>query len=98
VDAGEDYLTAARREVEEELGLKVEPRKLGMFRFRDGEENELSMLCEARSEGKPDPHPEEVLAVVKLSPPDLDALMARLPGSFAPSFAAAWATWKGQRA
>jgi 16S rRNA (adenine1518-N6/adenine1519-N6)-dimethyltransferase len=97
VDAGEDYLTAARREVDEELGIKVEPRKVAMFRFHDGEENELSALCEARSEARPEPHPEEVLAVVRMGAQELEATMERLPGSFAPSFVAAWGAWKRLR-
>jgi isopentenyldiphosphate isomerase len=90
VDAGERYLDSARRELEEEMGLRAEPRQLATFRFQDDEENELSALCEARSADTPTPNPDEVLGVMAVMPDELDALLQRLPGSFSPSFRAAW--------
>jgi isopentenyldiphosphate isomerase len=97
VDAGEGYLAAAQREAREELGLDVKPREVAKFRFQDGEENEVSALCEARSAERPRPHREEVLAVMALPPGEVEELMARLPRGFAPSFLAAWKAWKSAR-
>lgn len=88
VEAGEDERAAAVRELREELGLRAEPRRVGEFRFRDAQENEVSGLWEARAGEPPGPGP-EVLAVMALDRGELAELRARLPRSFAPSFEAA---------
>lgn len=94
VDAGERYLESALRELHEEMGLRAELRQLGTFRFQDGEENELSALCDARSADRPTPNPIEVMGVMRVPPVELEALIARLPHAFAPSFRAAWGEYR----
>lgn len=88
VDAGEDEVAAAKREVREELGLDVQPRRVAEFRFRDEHEHELAGLWEARSEAQPRPGP-EVLGVMPLTREELAELHGRMPWTFAPSFLAA---------
>jgi isopentenyldiphosphate isomerase len=86
--SGEPEAEGAAREVEEEIGLRVEPRRVGEFRHREGLENEVCSLWEARTDQPARPGP-EVLAVMAVDRGELDALRARLPGSFAPSFGGA---------
>lgn len=95
VDAGEREERAALREAKEELRLDLELRRVGEFRFRDENENEISGLYEATTAEIPKAG-HDVIAVMALSKAELAALRARLPGAFAPSFGAALAAygWK----
>lgn len=88
VDAGEEEAGAVRREVREELGLDVEPRRVAEFRFRDEHEHELAGLWEATSDATPRPGP-EVLGVLAVTRGELAELHGRMPWAFAPSFLAA---------
>lgn len=51
VDAGEDYATAAHRELEEELGIEAELVELGADSYRDEEVAHLSRTYEAVHDG-----------------------------------------------
>jgi len=88
VEAGEDEGFAAAREVEEELGLVLQPRRVAEFRYRDEHENELASLWEGRTDAQPEPGP-EVMAVRAVSRVALQAWMRAAPREFAPSFRAA---------
>lgn len=88
VDAGEREEQAAAREAREELGLDLQPRRVGEFRFHDAHENELAGLWEARTAEAPRTSP-EVMALKAVDRRELAALRQHQPASFAPSFAAA---------
>lgn len=88
LDAGEAEADAARRELREELGLDLAPRRVAEFRHRDAEENEVAGLWEARTAARPAPGP-EVMEVRAVARAELAAWRAREPGAFAPSFHAA---------
>jgi isopentenyl-diphosphate Delta-isomerase len=89
VDSGESYSQAARRELQEELGidLSLEP----VCRLPASEETgfEHSVLYRARlSAPGPEvrPNAEEILEGRFFEPQEIDAELGRSPGSFSPSF------------
>lgn len=51
VAAGDDYLTTARREAREELGIEIEPQWLGKVLVRTAPETEWTGVFLARSDG-----------------------------------------------
>jgi isopentenyl-diphosphate delta-isomerase type 1 len=96
VDSGEDYATAAYREMGEELGLKEVlgqgPALEEIAYCADTEEldQEFVRIYRGRSEGPFQPQPSEVADLRWLGREELGEWMQREPESFAPSFLHLW--------
>ncbi len=60
VDPGEDYPTAARRELEEELGLDLALTYLGKVPAGPATQGEFSGVFRAQSDQAPQPDPQEI--------------------------------------
>lgn len=89
VPAGEAPKAAARREIEEELGIQpptLEP--LGTVRVEDLKvgEREITYVYTARWSGSPDPDPEEVSEVRWAGPSTIRTWIEEDPGRLAGSF------------
>ncbi len=92
----EDPTAAAKRRVEEELGIVVSPKWLYKFeyeaRFGDlGSEHELCYVFIAASDATPKLDPSEVAEFRYLSAAELDAEIAIAPDTFSPWFKLEWA-------
>ncbi len=94
VDAGEDYLTAARRELVEEIGLR-EPGPLELlFKLTPSAETgqEFIQVFRTRAEGPFTLHPQEIDDGRWIAPDALDRWMAERPEEFSPAFRINWRT------
>lgn len=60
VDPGEDYLTAARRELDEELGLDLDIEQVGMIPAGPDTEGEFTAVYRMTTDKQPRPNPEEI--------------------------------------
>ena len=60
VDYGESYLDAARRELNEEIGIETELEKFGKFLIHDKNQTEFITLFVGKSDGPFHPNKEEV--------------------------------------
>ena len=84
-----------RRRLQEELGLCAELGFLFKFRYQaqydaQGAEHELCWVYAGRSTERPRPNVHEVAAWRYVSPPALQAEIARAPEIFTPWFKLAW--------
>lgn len=97
VAAGEDYLTAARRELAEELGVTgAELTPFGKFRWT-GEDNPCwNALFEVTWDGPVRPRPEEIAWGAFLPEDELERRIWEWP--FSPDAMAAYAYWRAWRA
>ena len=89
VDAGEDYLSAAVRELEEEIGIRVAPDDLRPVLWASACEEtgrEFVWVYLLRHEGPFDFDETEVSALEKLSADELDRRAKERPETFSPSF------------
>jgi isopentenyl-diphosphate Delta-isomerase len=98
VDAGETYAVAARRELAEELGvvlpLEVEPAPLLKHPPRRDTGWEFIWIYTLVHDGPLTPDPAEISAGRWVAPAELDALLAREPSAFTPSFRLVWRLWR----
>ncbi len=92
VDEGEDYLTAAKRELEEEVGVKgIELTEKGKF-FTDEKDQpgkivkRFNMIYTATYDGEAKPSPEEVSKVRWIDPKELSKWMEEKPNDFTEGF------------
>lgn len=92
VDEGEDYLTAAKRELEEEVGVKnIELEEKGKF-FTDATDEtgkikkRFSMLYIGHYDGEVNPNPREVSKIQWIYPEKLNAWMDEKPNEFTAGF------------
>lgn len=92
VDSGEDYLTAATREVCEELGLEACPPLQEIAYCSDTREldQEFVKVYRGNCEGPFQPKADEVDEVRWIQPEALAAWMKEEPSLFAPSFIHLW--------
>ena len=98
LDAGEDYVSAAVRELEEEMGIEdVEPVEVGRIQPCPETGWEHVRLYQVRWEGTPKFPCAEVAAVLWLSPEEIDAWIASRPEDFASGFLECWALARGRR-
>jgi len=76
VGAGEDYDTAAGRELEEELGVRAAPRQVLRFRYDGDQAPSWMAVYEVTWDGPVAPDPREVVWGDFLPAEDLDRLLA----------------------
>lgn len=98
LDAGEDYLSAARRELEEELGIPdVRLIPVGSLSPCEKTGWEHVALYVARYDGKIRFPAAEIEGVLPFPPSLIDLWLARRPQDFASSFALCWQLVRGMR-
>jgi isopentenyldiphosphate isomerase len=96
VAAGEDYLTAARRELAEELGVAgAELRPLGKFRYTGADNPCWNALFEVTWDGPVRPQPEEIAWGSFLALDELDRRIGEWP--FSPDALEAYRHWRLRR-
>jgi 16S rRNA (adenine1518-N6/adenine1519-N6)-dimethyltransferase len=92
VDEGEDYPTAAKRELEEEVGVKgIELIEKGKFFTDETDESgkikkRFSMSYTGKWDGEVKPSPREVSQIRWIQPKELDEWMNRSPLDFTAGF------------
>lgn len=100
VDSGEDYLTAAVRELAEEIGLQVAGSHLLTPILHNGPcadtEQEFVWVYRLQSEGPFTLNPAEIDSGKWFSIADLDRELAEKPETFARSFRFLWAKLQAQ--
>ena len=98
VDAGEDYLTAARRELGEEIGLHNPEQLEPLFKLTPCEDTgqEFIQIFRTQAEGPFTLHPEEIDDGKWIAPTALDRWMAEHPHEFSPSFRLNWRNFRTQ--
>lgn len=91
VDSGEDYLSAAKRELEEELGLLAQDLiEVAKLPPHPGNGEEFITLYVAKYTGKVEYNGSEVDSVQWFKPEMVDQWLANKPQDFAPAFAECW--------
>jgi 16S rRNA (adenine1518-N6/adenine1519-N6)-dimethyltransferase len=98
LDSGENYEAAAAREVNEELGLRVEELE-EIARLPPSEKTgwEHVALFRATGTGKTRPPCSEIECLLSLPVTEVDAWTTRRPEDFASGFLACWQAWKNTR-
>jgi isopentenyl-diphosphate Delta-isomerase len=99
VDVGEEYETAARRELGEEIGLYAPAEFSAVFKESPCRATgyEFVWVYECRSEGPFVLDPEEVSAGQWIDLTDLEIWLQRAPRDFAWSFSYLWERYLAQR-
>ncbi|MEI7730567.1 MAG: SlyX family protein [Verrucomicrobiota bacterium] len=94
--SGEDYDTAARREVREEIGLELTecPERLFKINACPDTGMEFVWVYRSESEGPFRLQPEEIETGTWFSPEHLDHWLAEKPSAFAPSFPLIWSLYR----
>jgi len=101
VDEGEDYMTAARREMKEEIGIEgVELKKLAKYytanKYIYGKFNRYNMLYTAKSDSPVNLDPDEVAGGEWISLSRLNQMIAREPEKFTQGFIKAYEVYKSK--
>lgn len=96
LDSGEDYDTAAVREVHEEIGLKLDrvPERLFKINACPDTGMEFVWVYRCQSEGPFQLHPEEIDTGAWFAPDQLDRWLSEKPDDFAPSFPLIWRLYR----
>ncbi len=93
VDAGEDYLTAAKREMKEELGIEeVDLEHLYDFKYRSARESEDIRSYRCIYDGPLHPSDFEIEKVREWTVQQIDSEIGL--GTFTPNFELEWETYK----
>ncbi len=90
VDSGETYNEAARRELQEELGIMADLAEILKVQACPETDNESVVLFEAHSDAPPVPDPEEICNGEFISPGELSELMKNDCDDFVPAFILLW--------
>jgi len=99
---GESVEAAGRRRLHEEMGLDVELREVGVFRYEadDGatglREREIDHVLTGRIDGEPTLNPEEAQGWRWAAIDELDRELADHPERFTPWFPLAWKVAQGK--
>jgi isopentenyl-diphosphate delta-isomerase type 1 len=91
LDSGEDYETAARRELNEELGLTSPLEFLAKFPAGSETAFEFTALFRTVNDDPPTPHPEEIAGLEWVSLAEIERRIAANPEQFTPPFRVAFA-------
>lgn len=83
---GEDYATAAGRELEEELGLTASLEFAASFKASADTANEHTHLYIARTDATPVPDPDEIAEIEWASPSLIAQRIEASPSDFSPPF------------
>lgn len=94
--AGEDYATAAVRELQEELGLSGPLEYLAKLPAGPETANEHTVLYRLVTDDKPRPDPDEIESIEYVPLPDLDRRVASRPDEFTPPFRSLWRWFWGE--
>ena len=94
--AGEDYDTAAARELEEELGLSTPLTYVGKLPASPQTANEHSALYTTHAAGDLQHDPEEITRVEFLEPAQIARMIEQTPERFAPPFVALFQWYRAQ--
>lgn len=95
LDAGEDYATAAVRELGEEIGIHVPSTELAAeIPAGDNTDHEFVQLRLAHHDGPVRCLPEEIATGAWFKPEDIDAWAAARPQDFAKGFVTCWQAWR----
>lgn len=93
VDAGEDYETAAHRELKEELGLNGELKFQVKLSASEETANEHTVLYFLHSDAPVNPDPEEIAAVEYFQKHELSELYGQQPARLSPPFKSLLKWW-----
>ncbi len=98
---GEETAEAARRRLQQELGLETPLHYVYKFRYQAsygaaGSEHELCWVFVGRTSSAPVVHPEEVAAYRHYAPDELDAAVEETPEIFTPWFLMEWRALRGE--
>ncbi|MGB6220005.1 16S rRNA (adenine(1518)-N(6)/adenine(1519)-N(6))-dimethyltransferase RsmA [Haloferula sp.] len=97
LDAGEDYFDAARREMEEEMGIEgVEPEEIARLGPSEATGWEHVRLYMVRWDGTPKFPYSEVESVMWMPAAEIDAWIERCPEDFASGFMECWKAARGR--
>jgi 16S rRNA (adenine1518-N6/adenine1519-N6)-dimethyltransferase len=96
VNAGENYDLAARRELQEELGIEIPLEKLLKLPASDRTGQEFIWLYRGQHSGNLKPHRGEIDAVRFFPPAVVTGWIAARPSDFAPGFMECWKAFLGQ--
>lgn len=98
LDAGEDYATAARRELAEELGVNADPEFVGKLASSPNTGFEFIEIYRAKVDGPFRLHPLEIETGEFFPTELIAAWIARRPRDFAPGFLECFAMLRGAAA
>lgn len=90
LSAGEDYLTAARRELREELGLSGDLEYITRLPASEATAREHTVLYRVVTDEPPTPDPHEIAALLLLPPEEVTRRVVAAPDEFSPPFRALW--------
>jgi len=93
VAAGEDYGSAASRELMEELGIDVPLEKIGQLPASDRTGHEFVWIYCGRYNGKMSLNRDEIQTGGYFQPVIITGWIAARPGDFAPGFSECWKTY-----
>lgn len=90
VSAGEEYDSAARRELKEELGIDIPLEQVAKLPASDRTDQEFICVYRGQYDGDFKPEPSEIETVQFFPPELIDGWIAARPRDFAPAFLECW--------
>lgn len=97
VDAGEFYDDAAKRELQEELGLSLPLERLVRLAASPQTAYEHTVLYRAVTDTAPQPHPGEIERIESCDLDEITARLERAPERFAPPFRVLFRWYRANR-